>query len=148
MLSSRVRSMSVIARSHYAVSKPLDALAPAGADLTILIPTRNEARNVEPLVTRIERAVHGRAAEVLFVDDSDDDTASRVAEVAASASLPVRLHSRRPEERSGGLGGAVAAGLEFARGRWVCVMDGDLQHPPELIRELLAKMESTGADVV
>jgi dolichol-phosphate mannosyltransferase len=128
-------------------SSTTNALEPGGR-LTILVPTRNEASNVEPLLARIERAVQGLDAEVLFVDDSDDDTGSRIAELGGSSRLPVRLHARPPGERPGGLGGAVVAGLELARGQWVCVMDGDLQHPPELITELLARMESTGADIV
>jgi dolichol-phosphate mannosyltransferase len=164
--------MSVIARSDFDVSESLDGpsdqgpasdtrfaevaacsstantLEPAGAELTIVVPTRNEAGNVEPLLARIERAVQGLDAEVLFVDDSDDDTPSRIAQARRCSKLPVRLHSRGPGERAGGLGGAVVAGLALARGRLVCVMDGDLQHPPELISELLSRLQSTGADIV
>ena len=51
-------------------------------------------------------------------------------------------------ERHGGLGGAVVAGLALARGTWVCVMDGDLQHPPESILEMLAAAESRHATLV
>ena len=69
---------------------------------------------------------------MLFVDDSEDDTPEEVHERSLRASIPVRLLHREPDERHGGLGGAVVAGMREARGDWVVVMDGDLQHPPEL----------------
>jgi putative flippase GtrA len=62
--------------------------------------------------------------------------------------LPVALVARPRGDRAGGLGGAVKAGFEVASGRWICVMDGDLQHPPEMIAVLLAKAEAEGADLV
>ncbi len=123
----------------------------AGAPLTgvtILVPTRNEAGNVAPLLARLTPVLQGRRAEVLFVDDSDDDTCEAVLRAAARApaSLPVRLLHRAPGHRSGGLGGAVAAGLAATDSSWVVVMDGDLQHPPETVAALLDA--SRGHDVV
>jgi dolichol-phosphate mannosyltransferase len=56
------------------------------------------------------------------------------------------LH-RAPEERLGGLGGAVQAGLATVTAPWTVVMDGDLQHPPERVADLLAAAEG-GADLV
>ena len=75
----------------------------------------------------------------LFVDDSDDDTPQVVTGPPRPSGSPRRLDRlqllhRAGAERTGGLGGAVLAGLA-ARSRtpWVCVMDGDLQHPPECV---------------
>jgi glycosyltransferase involved in cell wall biosynthesis len=125
------------------------ASATTGAPLlSILVPTRNEAANVEPLVARIEHSTRDLAAELVFVDDSDDDTPDRIALMAQRSTLPLTLVARPRGERDGGLGGAVKTGCGVASGRWICVMDGDLQHPPELIPELLAKAESGGADLV
>jgi putative flippase GtrA len=116
--------------------------------LSVLVPTRNEAGNVDRLIERIEHSLRGLSAELVFVDDSDDATAERIAEAAARSTLAVTLLARPRGQRTGGLGGAVVAGLEIATGRWVCVMDGDLQHPPELIPRLLATAESKGANLV
>ncbi len=86
--------------------------------------------------------------EVLFVDDSEDDTAGVIRAQVSRVDYDVRVIHRPANERDGGLGGAVVRGIEEARGKWVCVMDGDLQHPPELVPELLAEAKRQGADLV
>jgi dolichol-phosphate mannosyltransferase len=68
-------------------------------DTTVLVPTFNEGGNVEVLVRRLAAALeHPERAEVLFVDDSTDDTPARVREVARQHHMPVRLLHRAPEE--------------------------------------------------
>jgi dolichol-phosphate mannosyltransferase len=113
---------------------------------TIIVPTFNERDNVAELVARIASALRGYDAEVLFVDDSTDDTAAEIARIAADAPLPVRVLHRA--ENTGGLGGAVVLGLAAAANDVCIVMDGDLQHPPELLPALLARYELGDADVV
>jgi len=99
--------------------------------LTVVVPTRNE-REVVPLLLRaLGPVLVPLAAEVLFVDDSDDDTPVVGPRAAALCPLPVRMLHRVPGQRTGGLAGAVLAGARQARGAWVLVMDADLQHPPE-----------------
>ncbi|WP_346621277.1 glycosyltransferase family 2 protein [Blastococcus montanus] len=105
-------------------------------DTTVIVPTYNEGANAAALVGRLAAALHGRSAEILFVDDSTDDTPEEIARVAAHAGLPVRLIHRGAGERVGGLSGAVTAGISASRGDFVVVMDGDLQHPPEMVPEL------------
>ncbi|MFV0319175.1 MAG: glycosyltransferase [Microbacterium sp.] len=114
--------------------------------LTIIVPTRNEAPNVAELVARVGAAVHGVDAELLFVDDSTDDTPDRVREAAAHAPLSVRLVHR--DDPVGGLGGAVLEGLAAARADVCVVMDGDLQHPPETIPALLDRHVAGDVDLV
>jgi dolichol-phosphate mannosyltransferase len=116
--------------------------------VTVVIPTRNEAGNVAPLVERLIPALGDTDAEIVFVDDSNDDTPVRIAEVAGTASRAVRLLRREPHERAGGLGSAVLAGLQSSNATWAVVMDGDLQHPPEIVPELVRTGEALGADVV
>lgn len=116
--------------------------------VAVIVPTKNEAGNVAPLVARLERVAPEEGLEVVFVDDSSDDTPDEVRRVAAHARIRVRLIHREPEERSGGLGGAVLAGLRSVESPWACVMDGDLQHPPELLAELLAKARSNNLELV
>ena len=109
-----------------------NSVAPITFDTTIVVPTYNEGPNVGPLVRRLTEAFAGRDVEVVFVDDSTDGTPAEIARVAATAGLPVRVLHRAEDERTGGLAGAVVAGITASRSSYVLVMDGDLQHPPEL----------------
>src|SRR5690606_34231303 len=102
--------------------------------------------NGSELVDRIGGALAGRRAEILFVDDSSDGTAAEVERVAADAPLAVRVIHR--SQNTGGLGGAVVVGLAEAAADLCIVMDGDLQHPPELLPELLDRHARGDADVV
>jgi dolichol-phosphate mannosyltransferase len=114
--------------------------------VSVIVPTFNEAPNVEALVGRLTAALSGLAAEIIFVDDSTDDTPEVIRSCATSASVPiVLLHRDVPE---GGLGGAVVDGLKVATNDWCVIMDGDLQHPPELIPALLDSAAAQNADVV
>ena len=115
-------------------------------DLTIVVPTFNEGPNVAELLRRIGRAVDDRDFEVLFVDDSTDDTPQIIAAAAAASEFPVRMiHRDMPDA---GLGGAVVEGIRAAASNWCLVMDGDLQHPPEDIPRLLDRADHGDLDVV
>lgn len=115
-------------------------------DLSIIVPTYNEAPNIRELVRRVTRATEGMRAEIIFVDDSRDDTPAEILRVAQDAAIPVRLLHR--DVASGGLGGAVVAGMHLAESDTCLVMDGDLQHPPEKIPELAERMRRGDVDVV
>ena len=116
--------------------------------VTIVVPTFNERDNIAPLLERLERVLPAEDVEVLFVDDSADDTPQVIREVAADSGLPVWLLHRPPDQRRGGLGGAVVAGLKATSADWVLVMDADLQHPPETVPALLGAAAGGGTDVV
>jgi len=117
-------------------------------EISLVIPTRNEADCIDPLLSRLARALQPYCAEIIFVDDSSDGTASLIERAAPSFGFEIRTIHRPPEAREGGLGGAVVAGIRAARAPWVCVMDADLQHPPEIIPELFETARSSGADLV
>lgn len=119
----------------------------AGA-VSLIVPTRNEAENVSELLVRLGRLPAGALGEVIFVDDSDDDTPAAVAYLAGSVDFAVDVVHREPGHRDGGLSGAVIEGFRRARGEWLAVMDADLQHPPEVLADLFATAESAGADIV
>jgi dolichol-phosphate mannosyltransferase len=120
--------------------------------LSVVVPTRNEALNVGPLAARLQAALSQTAGgwELIFVDDSDDNTPEVVGRLADALGMgsPVRLVHRPRGMRSGGLGGAVSDGFAIARGRVVAVMDADLQHPPEVLPALIAPVLSGEADLV
>ncbi|MCW2621770.1 MAG: Dolichyl-phosphate beta-D-mannosyltransferase, partial [Frankiales bacterium] len=116
--------------------------------VSVVVPTRNEAGNISALVRRLDAAFGAACLEIIFVDDSEDATPQRIEEVAAWSPRRVRLLHRSEGARAGGLGSAVLAGLRMCESEWAVVMDGDLQHPPEIIPDLIATGDRTGADVV
>lgn len=119
--------------------------------VSLVIPTRNESQNIVPLLQRLAAALSSEielsAVEVLFVDDSTDDTPEVVTQAAPRFPFAVSLIARPPERRNG-LSGAVVEGFEAAQGTWLCVMDADLQHPPELVPALLTRAIEARADIV
>lgn len=115
--------------------------------LTIIVPTRNEAANIRPLLQRLQLALAQVDFGVLFVDDSTDDTARTVAQVAEEFPFPVNVLAR-PLSARNGLSGAVVDGFKTAVSDWLCVMDADLQHPPEVLPILWARAQEAEADIV
>ncbi|MGC5224143.1 glycosyltransferase [Micromonospora sp. DT81.3] len=115
-------------------------------EISVIIPTLNEGPNVTELLRRLEASTGNHTLDVIFVDDSTDDTPDIIATAAAASTLPVRLIHR--DVPTGGLGGAVIDGVLVARYRWCLVMDGDLQHPPEKIGELAARAGQGDVDIV
>src|SRR5918999_6356818 len=116
--------------------------------VSVVVPTKNERGNVATLVERLDAALPTVAMEIVFVDDSTDGTAELVEEIARRTPRDVVLLRQAAGRRIGGLGGAVLQGIRAARAPWVCVMDADLQHPPELITALLEQAESRDLDLV
>ena len=117
-------------------------------DVSMVIPTRNEAGNIEPLLMRIHRAMKGIAVEIVFVDDSTDETPEVIRKLQEWFPLPIKLIHRPKEARQNGLGGAVVEGFQAAQGTWMGVMDADLQHPPEMIPRLLRHAQRSGSEIV
>ncbi|WP_443071603.1 glycosyltransferase [Streptomyces sp. WMMC940] len=117
------------------------------AAVTVVIPTFNESANVRELLHRLTDSVPARLpCEVVFVDDSSDDTPAVIAEAAQDCPFPVTvIHRDSPD---GGLGGAVVEGMKAAGSDWIVVMDADLQHPPSLVPDLVATGEKESADLV
>ncbi|HEY2689941.1 MAG TPA: glycosyltransferase, partial [Streptosporangiaceae bacterium] len=114
----------------------------------MIVPTRNEEHNIEPLLKRLGPAVAHLETEIVFVDDSDDSTPQVIAASAQACAVPVLMLRRQPGARKGGLSGAVIAGARHARGAWALVMDADLQHPPEAAALLAATALRHNSDIV
>ena len=117
--------------------------------LTLVVPTRNEAENVPKLVNELRRSLSDLDYRVVFVDDSTDRT-PEVIQGLAEQDGRVYLVRRLGAERYGGLSTAVTTGMELFSGasEYTCVMDADLQHPPEKVREMLEIARRSDADVV
>jgi polyisoprenyl-phosphate glycosyltransferase len=114
--------------------------------LSVVVPLRDEEAVLPDVANRLSTVLDGLgiAWEVILVDDGSRD---------GTYGLAVELHTRDPRFKvirfSRGFGHQVAlsAGLDVARGEAVVTMDGDLQHPPEVIPELVARWEA-GNEIV
>jgi dolichol-phosphate mannosyltransferase len=118
------------------------SLLSAGQDLlSVVVPVRNEAENILPLVQEIEAALASMAHEIVYVDDgSTDGTASALAAEACLAPLKLRRH------RTGcGQSAAIITGVRAASGLWIATLDGDGQNDPADIPALLARARQAPA---
>src|ERR671911_1395415 len=117
--------------------------------LTLVVPTRNEADNVPKLVRELRESLSDVDYRVVFVDDSTDGTPEVIQDLAEQDGR-VHLVRREGAERYGGLSTAVTTGMELFSGasEYTCVMDADLQHPPEKVRKMLEIARRSDADVV
>src|SRR5690348_4032086 len=110
--------------------------------VSIVVPVRNEAGNIAPLIAEIAAALDGRwAYEIIYVNDgSTDATAERLGEqMKLRPNLRVLRH-----EKSSGQSAAVRSGVRAARGAIVATLDGDGQNNPAFLRDLLAALEQGG----
>jgi dolichol-phosphate mannosyltransferase len=117
--------------------------------LTLVVPTRNEAENIPRLLREIRESLSGIDYRVVFVDDSTDET-PEVIKTLGDRFGPITLIHRDGTDRNGGLSTAVTAGIDAVSGEsvYTCVMDADLQHPPQKVREMLEIARETDADAV
>jgi dolichol-phosphate mannosyltransferase len=108
--------------------------------LSIVVPVRNEADNILPLLAEIHAALENRGEfEVVYVDDgSTDATPQRLAE-AMQRYPRLRVFSHRA---SCGQSAALMTGMRAARGEWVATLDGDGQNDPADIPKLLAARDA------
>ena len=112
--------------------------------LSIVIPARNEALALGPLIAEIERAlVDFTGFEIIVVDDGSTDATE--AAVLASPSLRVR-YIRHP--LPGGQSAAIHSGVRAARHSLICTLDGDGQNPPDALPQIIAPLLADQAGVV
>jgi dolichol-phosphate mannosyltransferase len=112
--------------------------------VSIIVPTLNEEENIVPLVSEINAcAVPFR--EILFVDDDSAD-ATRDKIRALARSHPIRLIEQ--DGAGPGLATAIMSGAQAAHGEILLVMDADLSHPPDRIKDLVAPLFAGTADLV
>jgi dolichol-phosphate mannosyltransferase len=112
--------------------------------VSIIVPTLNEEENIAPLVAQIT-ACAGPFREILFVDDHSTD-ATREEIRGLEKSQPIRLIEQDGAEV--GLASAIMSGARAAQGEILLIMDADLSHPPERIKDLLAPLFAGSADLV
>jgi polyisoprenyl-phosphate glycosyltransferase len=115
-------------------------------ELSVVVPIYNEQESVPELITRLHEALAGvvRSYEVILVDDGSSDRTWEIIGAAAARDARIKGLSF---SRNFGHQMAFAAGLRHTVGDAVVIMDADLQDPPELIPQLLARWRD-GFDVV
>ncbi len=112
--------------------------APLNPAISVIVPVRNEAGNVAPLVNEIAAALSGRAFEVVYVNDgSTDGTEAGLLELMADR--PWLRQVRHAQ--SCGQSAAIRTGARAARGRIVVTIDGDGQNDPAFIPKLVEALE-------
>jgi dolichol-phosphate mannosyltransferase len=117
-----------------------------GSVLSIIIPTYNEKENIEELIKRIfaqfkEDAISG---EVIIVDDNSKDGTGEIAEELKKRGEKIKVIHRAGKL---GLSSAVLDGWKIAEGSILGVMDADLSHPPEKLKELYSAILQEGNDL-
>src|SRR4030081_1718404 len=130
------------AQSSVAMSADLPSSDREPVAVSIVVPVRNEADNVAPLIAEIIGAIDGRwAYEIIYVNDgSTDPTAERLAAL-------MQQHGQIRQLRhaaSSGQSAAVRSGVRAARGAIVATLDGDGQNNPAFLPALVAAIEGGG----
>jgi glycosyltransferase involved in cell wall biosynthesis len=107
--------------------------------VSIVVPVRNEADNIAPLIEEISASLNGRwAYEIIYVNDgSTDATGERLAAIMTQRDNLRQLR----HARSGGQSAAVRSGVRAARGEIVATLDGDGQNDPAFLPDLIAAVE-------
>ena len=116
--------------------------------VSIVVPTYQEAANLQTLILRIAKVMSGRFKdryEIIIVDDNSKDGTDGVIRDLAAQGYPVRLIIRLQER---GLSTAVIRGFQGAKGNFLVCMDADLSHPPEAIPQLLDCFDDEEVDFV
>lgn len=121
------------------------ATAAPTVELTVVVPTFNEAKNVPLVVERLTQVLAGIRWEVVFVDDDSPDQTARVAREIAARDSRVRV-IRRIGRR--GLSTACVEGVLSSSAPYFAVMDGDLQHDDSVLPEMVRRLREDNLDIV
>ena len=115
--------------------------------LSVVVPVFSEISNIEALVISIEKAVEELEVdyEVIFVDDGSDDGTWEIIKTLAEKSNIIR---GAQFSRNFGKESAIQAGLELSSGDVIITIDGDMQHPPEVIPLMFSMWKANEADIV
>ena len=112
--------------------------------LSIVVPCFNEDESVEIFLEEIQKTLKDYNFEVIYVNDGSSDNTLKYIKELASKNSNVKYISF---SRNFGKESAIFAGLKYASGDYICLMDADLQHPPKLIPEMLEAVLDEGYDV-
>jgi dolichol-phosphate mannosyltransferase len=108
--------------------------------ISVVVPVKNEAPNIAPLIAEIRAALAGVPHEIVYVDDGSTDGSLAVLQAEG---VVARRH-----RTSCGQSAAIVTGVRTARGAWIATLDGDGQNDPADIPALLARGQAEGGCVL
>jgi glycosyltransferase involved in cell wall biosynthesis len=112
-------------------------------ELSVVITVKNEEQNIKLLLESVRHALTDLDYEILIVDDgSDDKSRQQVLEYADERTVLVELR------KNYGQSTAMTAGIDYSRGKYVALLDGDLQNDPSDIPAMLELLKKEDWDVV
>jgi dolichol-phosphate mannosyltransferase len=117
----------------------------AGPTLSIIVPTFNEAANIEALLSRLDDALLDLSWEVVFVDDDSTDGTSDLVRAISQRDARVRCIQRIGRR---GLSSACIEGMLASSAPFIAVMDADLQHDERILQEMLRRLRGEDLDIV
>jgi len=127
----------------YIYAVPLPEYCSAMKELSVVITVMNEEENIKPLLEAVRSALNGIDYEVILVDDgSVDKTKQKVLEHGDERTILVELR------KNYGQSTAMTAGIDYSRGKYVALLDGDLQNDPTDIPPMLKLLKEEDWDVV
>lgn len=110
--------------------------------ISVIIPTFNEAKNIGILIKKIDECLYDIDYEIIVVDNNSTDGTKELAEKLS------KIYSVRFIFKTLDLSNAVLEGFKCTNGDIIGVLDGDLSHPPEKIKEFIKKIEKENYDLV
>jgi glycosyltransferase involved in cell wall biosynthesis len=111
--------------------------------VSIVICLYNEEKNIAPLIVQLDRMISRGDYEVIMVDDGSSD--NTVQEIYRNSRPWLKLLRLK---KNYGQSSALAAGIDFAHGKYIAVMDGDLQNDPSDIPKMVSLVVSQNCDMV
>ena len=112
--------------------------------VTVVVPTYNESEVILQTIETIRAELSDADFEMIIVDDDSPDGTWELVGEEYTDVPEIRVIRRREEQ---GLGTAVLRGIDEAKKKYCIIADGDLQHPPQYIQEIYARL-TQGADLV
>ena len=119
--------------------------------LSVIVPTYNESKNIIGILDSLRKHLpFGTDTEIIVVDDDSPDGTGIIVEEYAKKSKKENAQSvqiiHRKTER--GLSSAILAGINYAKGESVVVMDSDFSHPPQTIPKMIEELQKSECDIV
>ena len=114
--------------------------------ISIIIPVFNEDKSIQLLYNRLKIVLkeNNIQADIIFINDGSSDNSLEVLKEISEIDPRVKILNL---SRNFGHQAALTAGIDYSNGKAIICMDGDLQHPPEIIPELIEKWRE-GYDIV
>ena len=108
--------------------------------ISIVIPTYNEVKNIVPLLKKIVSLIKDINYEVIIVDDDSPDGTSEEINKYMKNNQRIKLITRLGRN---GLSSAIKEGLIFAQGEYLLVLDGDGQHDPKFVLNMINEIRNS-----